>query len=429
MKPIFALCDCDSFYVSCERLFAASLRQRPVVVVGNRDGVIIARSREAKALGIPMSAPLFRYQELIERYQVAVFSSNYALYQDLSDRVFACLSSFSSRVEQYSIDESWIDLSEVPVHQLTTYAQSMRARVLHDIGIPTSVGVAPSKVLCKIACETGKKRPASQGVVNLFALSQSQIDDLLGTTAVDDVWGIGKQWASQLRKKGIETAFALREADHLWIRRHCNVQVERAVLELRGVSCYPLLTKPKPRQMLFVSRSFQASTDVIADIEELVATFAVQASEKLRRLQQTTSRVSVFIATNPFDQGAPQHAQSAEAGLPFATAFAPDIIDLSLALFHTLIRPGCKYKRAGVGLSHLSPEAVCQPDLFGLFSSEVHQRQQRIMRALDDINYRWGPNTLYYAAQGMKKPWSLRQTRRSPRYTTRWGEILSLAEN
>ncbi len=179
--------------------------------------------------------------------------------------------------------------------------------------------------------------------------------------------------------------------------------------------------------MLFVSRSF-APTGAIAELEEIVATYAVEVAEKLRRSQQTASHVSLFISTNPFDQAAPQHAQSAAAVLPIATSFSPDVIDLSLALLRTLYRPGHPYKRAGVGLTQLHPEAVVQADLFGLFSHEVSQRQQRIMRVLDEVNWQWGPHTLIYAAQGTRKPWALKQTRRSPRYTTKWEEILSLVE-
>lgn len=425
-----ALCDCDAFYVSCERLFAASLRHRPVVVVGNLDGCIVARSREAKALALPMSAPLFHYQEIINRYDVAVFSSNYALYQDLSDRVMTCLAGFSPRVEPYSIDEAWIDLSEIPAHHLTSYARSIREHVLRDIGIPTSVGVASTKSLAKVACEAVKKQPAYEGVLNLLACSPSHLDDVLQATAVEDVWGIGKQWANHLHHRmGITHALALREADHLWIRRHFPVQVERIVLELRGIQCLPLQLKSKPRQMLSVSRTFPTATEAFEEIEELVATYAVQAAEKLRRQRQTASRISVFIATNPFDQIAPQYAQSAEATLPVTTAFTPDILTLALALLHTVYRPGYRYKRAGVGLSHLQPEAVTQPDLFGLFSTEIHQRQQRVMQVLDEINWTWGPDTLFYASQGAKKSWTMRQRWRSPRYTTRWGEILSLSES
>lgn len=422
----FALVDCDAFYVSCERLFAASLRDRPVVVVGNNDGCVVARSKEAKALGIPMGAPLFQYQALVERYHVAVFSSNYALYQDLSDRVMACLASFTPRMEQYSIDEAWLDLGEIPVAQLDAYGRAIRERVLRDTGIPVSIGIASTKVLCKVACEAAKRQPAYGNVLNLFTLSTSQHDEVLKTLAVEDVWGIGKRWSIQLKKRGIANAYDLRAADHLWIRRHFPVPVERAVLELQGRCCLPLQLKPKARQSILVSRSFRAPTDAWSDLEEAVATYAANAAEKLRRNQQVAAHVNVFLQTNPFDLAAPQYAQSAEASLPFATAFPPDFLDLSHALLCLIYRPGYQFKRAGVLLTQLSRDFVTQADLFGLFSSEVQQQQRRITQVLDEINVQWGPQTLFYAAQGTNRAWSMKQTRRSPRYTTRWAEILSL---
>lgn len=422
----FALVDCDAFYVSCERLFSASLRERPVVVVGNNDGCVVARSKEAKALGIPMGAPLFQYQALVERYHVAVFSSNYALYQDLSDRVMACLASFTPRMEQYSIDEAWLDLSEIPASQLDAYGRAIRERVLRDTGIPVSIGIAPTKVLCKVACETVKRQQAYGNVLNLLTLSASLREEVLKTLAVEDVWGIGKRWSIQLKNLGIANAYDLRAADHLWIRRHFPVPVERAVLELQERGCLPLQLKPKPRQSILMSRSFRTPTDTWSDLEEAVATYAVNAAEKLRRHQQVAASVSVFLQTNPFDRTASQYAQSAEANLLIATAFPPDFLDLSHALLRLVYRPGYQFKRAGVLLTRLSPVSVTQADLFGLFSSEVQQQQRRITQVLDEINLQWGPQTLFYAAQGTKRVWSMKQTRRSPRYTTRWAEILSL---
>ncbi|GHO48707.1 Y-family DNA polymerase [Ktedonospora formicarum] len=426
-QQIFALVDCNNFYVSCERVFMAEIRQHPVIVLSNNDSCVVARSNEAKALGIAMGMPLFQCQRLVEQHHIAVFSSNYALYQDLSDRVMTVLSRFTSTLEVYSIDEAWLDLSHVPAEKLETYGQEIRRRVLQETGIPVSVGIASTKVLSKVACELVKRHQVFQGVLNLFAWPEKEVDAWLAGIAVEDVWGIGKRSAEKLRPAGIVSARALKQSDHAWIRHYLNVAAQRAVLELQGVSCLPLETRKKPRQGIMVSLTFGRTIEDLRELEEAIATYATSAVEKVRRQGSRAMQVSVFIHTNPFDRRVPQYARNATAALPAASAFTPDILDLAVALLHTIYVPGYAYKKAGVFLSAFQTQEVIQTDLFGLFSQERYTMQERLMRVVDEINETWGRNTLCFGTQGMKRPWSMRQLRRSQRYTTRWSEILTVS--
>jgi DNA polymerase V len=357
---------------------------------------------------------------------VVVFSSNYALYQDLSERTMRLLSRFTPRLEVASIDEAWLDLAHVPPHQLVAYALQIQAKIAQYIGLPVSIGLGATKVLCKVACTLVKRIPSlrATGICNLLTRCEQEVDHLLATLSVRDLWGIGRAWATKLERKGILTARDLKAADHLWIRHWLGVGAQRIVLELRGVSCIPLETIQKPRQMIMTALSFSHPVTERAELAEAVATYAVRCAEKLRRQASTARTISVFIHTNPFDRSAPQYAAEDRLRLPFATAFTPDFLDAARALLSGLYQPGYRYKRAGVLLSEIGPQEVRQGDLFGLYSHPVVDRQEALMQVVDEINRTWGRDTLFFGAQGIHRAWFMQQRRLSSRATTRWDEIL-----
>jgi DNA polymerase V len=422
----YMLVDCDNFYVSCESNFNASIANRPVVVLGNGDGCIVARSNAAKDLGFPMGAPAFQYRQLIEQAGVIVFSSNYPLYQDFSDRVMRILATFTPRLEVYSIDEAWLDVSHIEASKLFAYGQKIRATVLRYTGIPVSVGVASSKSLCKIATLLVKKDPNLQGVLNLVGMTEEDLDELLSMIHVEDLWKIGKASAITLQQHGILSAKALKYAEARWIRRHLRVDGERIVWELRGHICYPLETKKRPQKGIMTALSFGRPVERLEELEEATATYTVRCAEKLRRQESTARTISVFLHTNPFAKSDPQYAASISRTLLLPTAWTPTLMSTALELLHFLYKPGYRYKRAGVYLTQLHPQEISQADLFGLVSLEQEAKQMRLMAVVDIMNYYRGKDTIFYGAQGIHRDWLPRQMYRSPRYTTRWDEILCI---
>jgi DNA polymerase V len=426
MNPIFALVDCNNFYVSCERVFNAAIHNRPVIVLSNNDGCVVARSNEVKALGIQMGTPVFQCRELIEQHNIFTFSSNYALYADMSRRVMETLAEFSPRLEIYSIDEAFLDLTGIAAEHLHEYGQEIRATVLQHTGIPVSVGIATTKTLTKIANEIVKKNSEYEGVLNIASVSESEIDALLESIAVEDVWGIGSRYALLLKARGIHTAKALKYADTRWIRKRLKVVGERTVLELRGVSCIPLAIRARPKKGIMTSKSFGRSVEHLEELEEAVATYTTRAAEKLRSQGSLASCISVFLQTSHFTKNTPHYANSASRTILFPTSFTPDLIGHALDILRSIYREGYIYKKAGVFLSRIIQQEVLQSDLFGDFSFELHHKKARLMKAVDFINRVWGQNTIFFAAQGIGREWKMRQERRSPRYTTRWREILKI---
>ncbi len=427
MHTIFALVDCNNFYVSCERCFSAAIQDKPVIVLSNNDGCVVARSNEVKALGIKMGAPLFQCRDLIAKHNIIIFSSNYALYADMSDRVMHCLSTCSPHLEIYSIDEAWIDLTHVAEERLQEYGRAIRALVLQYTGIPVSVGIANTKTLTKIATEMVKKYPQYQGVLALIALSEDEIDTMLSAISIEDVWGIGPRYARFLHDHRIITAKHLKYANLYWIRKHLTVVGERTVLELRGISCLPLETKAKPKQGIMSSKSFGRPIESLTELEEAVATYTARAAEKLRKQGSVAAHISVFIHTNAFQKELPQYANSSARSILFPTSFTPELIGYALGLLRSIFKDGYRYKKAGVYLSKIMPQEHIQFDLFGDLSLARQDKKQRLMHAVDFINKLWGQDTVFFGAIGITRAWKMRQERRSPRYTTHWDEIFSVS--
>lgn len=414
---MLALADCDQFYVSCERAFNPKLRDRPVVVLSNNDGCIVARSPEVKALGIPMGAPLFEIDHLVDRHDIQVFSSNYALYGDMSHRVMTALAQFAPEVEIYSIDEAFLDLSELGDRDLVERASTLRETVLKWTGIPISLGLAPTKVLAKIATRLAKRSPQWQGVFNL-AIS-SDADDILAATDVADVWGIGRKYAAWLHARGVTSALHLRDASEGLIRQKLGVVGARLQLELRGISCLPLELCPPAKQETCVSRSFGRVVSSLPELKEALALRTTRLGEKLRAQRQAATSLQVFARTSAFDEN--PYSNAVTVTLPTATNHTPALLGHALRGTEAIFQAGYRFKKAGVIAMGLLPETIEQGHLFE--PPRDRQRDRELMSVVDSLNRRFGSGTVGFAASGMKRPWQMRCSWRSRRFTTRWDEL------
>lgn len=425
-ERVLALVDCNNFYVSCERAFHAAIQHTPVIVLSNNDGCVVARSNEAKKLGIKMGQPVFECERLIREHKVQVFSSNYSLYADISARVMSVLSQFTSRLETYSIDEAFLDLSDLPLEDCVEFGREIKARVWQYTGIPVSVGIAATKTLCKIACEVVKQEPQYGGVLDLSGFSEAEIDTLLAKVELRDVWGIGPKYTRFLENYGFRTAKDLKYADERWIRKYLTVVGERTVLELRGICCLPLEIAHPTKKGIMCAKSFGRDITSPDELQEAVATYTARAAEKLREQDTLASQITVFVHTNAFHKDEPQYSNSFTIRLRHPTSFTPTLIRYALTALRAIYRKGYRYKKAGVLLNHISASDFVQPDLFGEFSIPEHTQQARLMAIVDAINQIYGRNTLFFAAQGLSRPWKMQQHRLSARFTTRWDEILTI---
>jgi DNA polymerase V len=417
MPPIFGLVDCNNFYASCERALCPILEGQPIVVLSNNDGCVVARSNEAKALGIQMGVPEYQIRSLLQRHRVQVFSSNYPLYGDLSQRVMETLEQFSSAIEVYSIDEAFLSLEGCGHCNLSEYGKTIRQTVKQWTGIPVSVGIAETKVLAKIANRIAKRSIDMAGVCDLLTCPDRDL--LLGGVAVEDVWGVGPSSARLLRDHGILTALQLREADEQWIRQGLGIVGARLVQELRGRSCLELEECPAPKQGITCSRTFGRSVSTLGEMEEAVSSYVSRAAEKLRGEGLVVSVLRVCITTNVFKDG-PQYANSVTCRLPMATDTTSELIRVGIRGLRTIYRHGYAYNKAGVMFIGLSPASEVQSDLFDL---QDRSRAKRLMTTFDAINARWGTGTIQYASSGLSKGWTAQCHRRSPAYTTDWGQL------
>ncbi|HYO63307.1 MAG TPA: Y-family DNA polymerase [Pyrinomonadaceae bacterium] len=422
MAHVFALCDANNFYVSCERCFNAALVGRPVVVLSNNDGCVVARSNEAKALGIRTGVPLFKIRHLVDAHGVQVFSSNYALYADMSSRVMSVLGTFTPEIEHYSIDEAFLRLEAPKAGTLAAFGREIQARVYRHTGVPLSVGIAETKTLAKLANHLAKSSEKARGVLDL---TRSPFQDLaLERTPVGEVWGIGRRYAKLLDDHGITNAKQLRDVDIGWARRALTVVGARVVEELRGVSCLPVETCPRPKKSLTCSCSFGRLVESAAELREAVASFTVRAAERLRHHRLAAGAVTVFVATNRFSKDTPYYADSATVELAYPTDVTQELLERTEACAERLYRQGHKFKSAGVMLSGLVPAS---PMTVRMYGDERWERTRRVMRAVDAINARWGRDTVRYGVAGSAQGWRTKFERRSRRYTTSWDELLEIA--
>lgn len=423
---MIALVDCNNFYVSCERVFDPSLVGRPVGVLSNNDGCIVARSNELKALGVEMGTPMHLLPVKLRR-QVVLLSSNYALYGDMSRRVTETLAEFSPDVEIYSIDESFVGFHGFDPATLAAHGHRLRQTVQQWTGIPVSVGLAPTRVLAKVANRLAKKMPRHAGVCTLHA-EHPATRQVLEQLPVTDLWGVARRTGARLADLGITTAWALREADPKRIRRAFSVVMERLVWELRGVPAITLDDMAAPKQQIMVSRSFGRTTTDLTDLREAVRQHAGRAAEKLRRQGSLAGAVMVFVRTNPFQQAHRQYRNSLVVPLPQPSDDSRDLIQAALVGLARIARPGYHYHKAGVMLLDLGPRAHRQLTLHDTPDSEAARcRGERLMAVLDQLNREYGRDTLRLGLPRTGNAWSLRCERRTPRYTTRWNELVRVS--
>jgi len=411
--------DCNNFYVSCERVFQPELKGRPVVVLSNNDGCIVARSEEVKRLGVPMGAPAFKWRGLFRRHGVVEFSSNYALYSDMSDRVMSLLASCAPEMEIYSHDEAFLFFPRKWGSSLEEYARRIRRGVLRCTGIPVSIGLARTKTLAKLANRLAKKEPRFAGVLDLR--ERPDREDLLAGVEAKDVWGIGPRHSEHLRRYGIRTALDLARAEDAWIRRRLTVVGLRIVWELRGIPCLGLEEYPAPAKSMVRSRSFGRPVTSLDELREALTCHVQRAGEALRRSGQVTGCIQVFLETNRH-RPVPQHTPCRSRVLPFATSHTPDLLGPALELLQRIYRSGYAYNKTGVLLTALERErgrrlSLMDPD------AGTKLAKKGLMGAMDRINSRYGRDTVRFGSAGIRKDWEMRRERMSREFTTRWTDL------
>jgi len=415
METCFALVDCNNFYASCERIFNPKLAGRPVVVLSNNDGCVIARSEEAKAIGIRMGQPVFECQRLILTHGVHVYSSNYSLYGDISRRVMDVLRLSCPDVEVYSIDEAFLNLAGIPRNP-EDYCREIRDRVKKWVGVPVSIGIGPTKTLAKAGARIAKKSAAAEGVFD----TTGRTGDILPSIDVEDVWGIGRRYARMLRSRGVLTAFDLSRVNDEWARKHLTVTGLRTVLELRGTSCIPLDEAEAPARSIVCSRSFGRRVYHLDELHEAAAAYTARAAEKLRTKKSAASFIEVMLIEFPFNEGFPA-THIASMDIPTATSYTPELMGYAKALLSRIYRKGPAYRKVGIMLAGIVPRGRIQSNLF--HESREGPKELGLMEALDRINARFGRGTLRFAAAGFERPWWVRQARKSPLFTTSWSDL------
>ena len=412
----FALVDCNNFYVSCERLFKPRLQHRPVVVLSNNDGCIIARSEEAKALGITMGEPFYKVESFLKKHGVKVFSSNYALYGDLSYRVMDVLQQLEPEVEVYSIDEAFVVLPEIKGCSLKDYGSYIRQQIKQYVGLPVSIGIGPTKTLAKLANKVAKKEKRYDGVFDIA--EYESVNALLAKFSTNDIWGIGRRYTEKLQRYGINDALGLKNANDDWLRKNLTVVGLRTAMELRGTSCLAVEDVSAARKSIVSSRSFGTPVARLEELKEAVASYVTIATEKLRSQNLTASSLHVFLLTNRFKKSQPQYSASQTVRLGSPTANTSILISQAIGCLEQIYKSGYQYQKTGVMLTELTSADSQQMSLFG---GDVERPE--LMQALDRVNARWGRNTLQYAAAGIEKKWSMKQQYKSQAFTTRWDEL------
>ena len=402
-KNKIALVDCNSFYVSCERLFNPSIIKKPVVVLSSNDGCVISRSTEAKALGIKMGEPYFKVERIVKKNNVKIFSSNYSLYGDISRRVMETLKQFSTEIEIYSIDEAFLNLSFVEDSKLIQYANKIKSTILKWTGIPTSIGIASTKTLSKAANYIAKKERS--GVVNL--INSREIDKILSEINVSEIWGVGRQLTKFYIKNGIHTAYQLKNMQNNWIKKNTNVFGSRTAMELNGVPCVSLEIHQEKRKNCCVSRSFGKKVTKLEDLNEAMTTHCLNAAEKIRSDNQTTKRITVFIRTSPFQKDKNYYAGSKNIDLPICTNDSIELVKHALIALKYIYKKDYKYQKVGIILSELNDTNVYEENLFSSINSE--EKRKKLMNAIDYTNAKYGHSILSIAQAGLKKKWNIKR--------------------
>lgn len=422
---MYALVDCNNFYASCERAFDRTLRGRPIVVLSNNDGCVIARSAEAKALGIDMGGPYFMIKDILTRHNVAVFSSNYALYGDMSQRVMDTLSQFSPDMEIYSIDEAFLGLKGFS--DLPALAGNIRSTVKQWTGIPVSVGIAPTKTLAKLANHTAKKNAGFNGACVLD--TPAAWLPVLANFEVRNIWGIGSQYAKMLQGHGVDTALKFAQLPDTWLRKNMSVVGLRTAQELRGIPCIELEIEADPKKGIMVSRAFGTRITAFTELQQAMSTYVSRAGEKLRLENLQAKHMRVFMHTNPHTKDLikdPLYAPEMSFALPQYSNFTPELTHYALWAVKKMYKPGFRYMKCGVFLTDLVETGKATLDLF---DTRDNDRQAKLMTALDSLNRKWGQRTAFYASTGVKREWVGTSALRSKDYTTDWNNLMQVQAN
>jgi DNA polymerase V len=427
----FFLVDCNNFYVSCEQVFNPKLNNKPVVILGSNDACVIARSNEAKALGIPMGAPAFECEKLFKKHNVIVHSANFALYGDMSNRVMQTVAHYATDFEIYSVDEAFLFVSKY-VHSLDKslqendyyldYAYYIKQQVKQQVGIPISIGIGPTKTLAKVANRLAKKNPHLKGAFDIT--DHPNIDRILETVDVGDIWGIGYRYAKLLRNNKILNARDFKYADEKWVRKNMTIVGHKTLLEIRGTSCLSLQDCPEPKQSITVSRSFGKKVTTLIQAKEALAFYVACASAKLRAQQSLTTNILVFAVTTRYHD--PHNYYKATTyQLPVASNYTPDLINAAHNCLEKIFKPGSIYKKVGVIFTELVSHDFQQMSTI-VPVSEHSEKHIKFMKAIDKVNDKWGRNRLFFAAEGIERPWKAAHTTKSACFTTNWHELLTI---
>lgn len=416
---MYALIDCNNFYASCERVFRPDLEGKPICVLSNNDGCVIARSNEAKVAGIPMGAPAFEYRKLFEQHKIHVFSANFALYGDMSNRVMTILSEYSPEVEIYSIDELFLNLTGFEHYHLLEYGEQMRKRVLKATGIPISIGIAPTKSLAKVANRIAKKYPQLCSVYSID--SEEKRVKALKWLPIQDVWGIGSQHAKRLQTQHVKTAYDFTLINDSWVRKNLAIVGLRLQNDLQGIPTIQM-EDVKTKKNIATTRSFEKNYTELDDLKERICSFAVSCAEKLRKQKSECRSLMVFIHTNRFRNNLPQYNMSTVIKIPFSTSSSIEIAKYAILGLERIFKEGYHYKKAGVIIQEFTPNNQKQLALF----ENSDKRHIDLMKTIDTLNQLFGQQKIKLARQDQKRLWKMKQEKLSPCYTTRISEIISI---
>jgi DNA polymerase V len=417
-----ALIDVNNFYVSCERVFNPKLNNKPLVVLSNNDGCAVARSNEVKSLGVGMGAPWFKFKDLAKQHGIVAYSSNYALYADMSNRVMSILRQFSPDQEVYSIDESFLDLTSFSSKDLIHYGQMMRRQILQWTGLPVCVGIGPTKTLAKLANHCAKKRPIFNSVCNFNTMTETQLNQLLGEIEAGEVWGVGRKLAPKLQAIGIYTVLDLKQANPERLRKLFSVVMQKTIQELNGIVCIEMEDIAPPKKQIVSSRSFGYPVTDYQSLAESITLYMSRAAEKLRKQASYSGSVYVYIRTSQFKENQAFYSNGLTIPLPTPTDDTRILVNAALWGLKQLYKPNFNYAKAGVMLSELMPAEGVQTDLFSRI--QVSTKSSQLMSVLDGINKKLGKASIKLASEGFTKPWKMKQGNKSPCYTTKWDELI-----
>lgn len=421
--------DVNSAYANMERVFNPKLRDKPVCILSNNDGCIVALTKDAKALGIKRGTPYFKVRDLCEKHGVAVLSSNYELYDAMSSRFHKIVAGFGPVHEAYSIDEAFLDLTGVETESFTELGRALKARLWKWIGLPVCVGIAPTKTLAKLCDHFAKTYPVYGGVVNWFDLSPERRKKALSITPIGEVWGIGRKTEEKLLREGIENVWQFSQADVFTLRRRYGVVLERTLREIQGVSCLPVESVPKPKEQILRSRSFSHATNDRSVLLSSVSTHMTEVARQLRREKAEAKKAGVFFLTSPFKENEPWHAAEPVTELTLPTSDTMRLVEVACRLVEAHWRPGFCYCKAGAFVTDLIPEGSCSVtgSLFDLPEEERDAARRRLMECLDDLTRRFGKGAWKIGSSGLADGWQMKRDRLTPAYLTRWADIMTVS--